>query len=103
MGKEIEKVNPGRKRVRHTKAFKLEGDVLLRAVVGPDGRVRDVTVLRPVHPLLDEAAGLIEASVLKSTLKENLGPINAANLRRAHKLLEEGHVVGKLVLEGWGA
>jgi len=38
------------------KAFKLEGDVLLRAVVGPDGRVRDVTVLRPVHPLLDEAA-----------------------------------------------
>ena len=53
--------------------------------------------------LLDEAAGLVEASVLKSTLKENLGPINAANLRRAHKLLEEGHVVGKLVLEGWGA
>jgi len=53
------------------------------------------------HALLDEAAGLIEASVLKGTLKENLGPINAANLRRAHKLLEEGHVIGKLVLEGW--
>ena len=53
------------------------------------------------HALLDEAAGLIEAGVLKGTLKENLGAINAANLRRAHKLLEEGHVTGKLVLEGW--
>jgi NADPH:quinone reductase len=53
------------------------------------------------HALLDEAAGLFEAGVLKGTLKENLGAINAANLRRAHKLLEEGHVRGKLVLEGW--
>jgi NADPH2:quinone reductase len=53
------------------------------------------------HALLDEAAGLIEAGVLEGTLKENLGTINAANLRRAHKLLEEGHVTGKLVLEGW--
>jgi len=53
------------------------------------------------HALLDEAAGLIEAGVLKGTLKENLGTINAANLRRAHKLLEDGHVTGKLVLEGW--
>jgi NADPH:quinone reductase-like Zn-dependent oxidoreductase len=53
------------------------------------------------HALLDETAGLVEAGVLKGTLKENLGTINAANLRRAHKLLEEGHVTGKLVLEGW--
>ena len=53
------------------------------------------------HALLDEAAGLVEAGVLKGTLKENLGAINAANLRRAHKLLEEGHVTGKLVLEGF--
>jgi len=53
------------------------------------------------HVLLDEAAGLVEAGVVKCTHKETLGPINAANLRRAHKLLEEGHVTGKLVLEGW--
>lgn len=53
------------------------------------------------HALLDEAAGLIEAGVLKSTLRENLGAINAANLRRAHQMLEHGHVTGKLVLEGW--
>ena len=53
------------------------------------------------HALLDEAAGLIEAGVLKSTLAQNLGKIDAANVRRAHKMLEEGHVIGKLVLEGW--
>ena len=53
------------------------------------------------HALLDEAAGLVEAGVLKTTLAQNLGKINAANLRRAHKMLEEGHVIGKLVLEGW--
>ncbi|HLX82030.1 MAG TPA: zinc-binding alcohol dehydrogenase family protein [Burkholderiales bacterium] len=53
------------------------------------------------HLLLDEAAGLAEAGVLKTTMTRNLGKIDAANLKRAHKLLEEGHVVGKLVLEGW--
>jgi len=53
------------------------------------------------HALLDEAAGLVEAGVLKGTMTQNLGKIDAANLRRAHKMLEEGHVTGKLVLEGW--
>jgi NADPH:quinone reductase len=53
------------------------------------------------HLLLDEAAGLVEAGVLKTTMTQNLGRINAANLKRAHQLLEEGHVIGKLVLEGW--
>jgi NADPH:quinone reductase len=53
------------------------------------------------HALLEEAAGLVEAGVLKTTMAQNLGRIDAANLRRAHKLLEEGHVIGKLVLEGW--
>ena len=53
------------------------------------------------HTLLDEAAGLVEAGVLKTTLAQNLGRICAANVKRAHKMLEEGHVIGKLVLEGW--
>jgi len=53
------------------------------------------------HALLDEAAGLVEADVLKTAMQQNLGRINAGNLKRAHKLLEEGHVIGKLVLEGW--
>jgi NADPH2:quinone reductase len=53
------------------------------------------------HALLDEAAGLIEAGVLRGTMAQNLGRIDAANLRRAHRMLEDGHVIGKLVLEGW--
>jgi NADPH:quinone reductase-like Zn-dependent oxidoreductase len=54
------------------------------------------------HALLDEAAGLVEAGVLRTTMTQKLGRIDAANLKHAHRLLEEGHVVGKLVLEGWG-
>jgi TonB family protein len=38
------------------RAADLEGDVVLRAIVGPDGKVRDVEVLQAVHPVLDEAA-----------------------------------------------
>jgi NADPH:quinone reductase len=53
------------------------------------------------HALLNETAGLVEAGVLRSAMTNNLGKINAANLKRAHKMLEEGHVTGKLVLEGW--
>jgi NADPH:quinone reductase len=53
------------------------------------------------HALLCEAAALVEAGVLRTTLRENLGRICAANLRRAHQRLEAGHVVGKLVLEGF--
>jgi TonB family protein len=38
------------------RAAALEGDVLVQAVVGADGKVRDVQVLQTVHPVLDEAA-----------------------------------------------
>lgn len=57
--------------------------------------------MRAQHDLLDEAAGLIEAGVLATTVTTRLGAINAANLRRAHALLEGGHVIGKIVLEGF--
>jgi zinc-binding alcohol dehydrogenase family protein len=53
------------------------------------------------HHLLNEAAGLVEAGVIKGTMTQNLGRIDAANLRRAHQMIENGHVIGKLVLEGW--
>ena len=53
------------------------------------------------HELLSEAAALVESGVMRSTMKANLGRISAANLKRAHKLLEEGHVIGKIVLEGF--
>jgi protein TonB len=38
------------------RAGELQGDVLLQATVGTDGRISNVRVLRAVHPLLDEAA-----------------------------------------------
>ena len=34
----------------------LEGDVTLAGVIGIDGRVSNITVLRSSHPLLNEAA-----------------------------------------------
>jgi NADPH:quinone reductase len=54
------------------------------------------------HEILDAAAALIDGGTLRTTLAESLGPINAANLRRAHQLLERGRTIGKLVLEGFG-
>jgi zinc-binding alcohol dehydrogenase family protein len=52
--------------------------------------------------ILDEAAVLIDAKKLRTTLSETLTPINAANLRQAHARIESGHTIGKLVLAGWG-
>jgi NADPH2:quinone reductase len=54
------------------------------------------------HKLLAEVSRMLDAGTLRTTLAENLGPINAANLRRAHAALEGGHTRGKLVLEGFG-
>ena len=36
-----------------------------------------------------------------STVAEHFGTINAANLKRAHVLLETGKARGKIVLEGF--
>ena len=53
------------------------------------------------HRILDETAALVENGTLTTTAATRLQPINAENLRAAHRLLEEGHVVGKIVLEGF--
>ncbi|KFC12839.1 zinc-containing alcohol dehydrogenase/quinone oxidoreductase [Trabulsiella guamensis ATCC 49490] len=53
------------------------------------------------HHLLSRVAKLIDDGVLKTTLGEHYGAINAANLRRAHELLETHRAVGKIVLEGF--
>jgi len=54
------------------------------------------------HRLLNEVAGLVDAGLVRTTLAEHFGPINAANLQRAHALIESGKARGKVVLEGWG-
>jgi zinc-binding alcohol dehydrogenase family protein len=53
------------------------------------------------HQILDEAAALFEKGTLRSTMTTRLAPINAANLKAAHAMLEGGHVIGKIVLEGF--
>ena len=53
------------------------------------------------HKLLNRVAELIDAGTLKTTVGEHFGTINAANLRRAHALLESGKARGKIVLEGF--
>ncbi|WP_339412651.1 zinc-binding alcohol dehydrogenase family protein [Pseudomonas sp. EA_35y_Pfl2_R5] len=53
------------------------------------------------HRLLDRVAELVDAGTLCTTLGEHFGSINAANLRRAHTLLESGTAKGKIVLEGF--
>ncbi|WP_040262533.1 zinc-binding alcohol dehydrogenase family protein [Pseudomonas massiliensis] len=53
------------------------------------------------HELLERVARLIDSGVLKTTLGEHFGRIEAANLRRAHALIESGKARGKIVLEGF--
>jgi zinc-binding alcohol dehydrogenase family protein len=51
------------------------------------------------HELLNETADLVDAGVLRTTFGEHLGEINAANLKRAHALIESNTAKGKMVLE----
>jgi zinc-binding alcohol dehydrogenase family protein len=53
------------------------------------------------HDILTQIARLADRSILTSTATEDLGPINAANLRRAHRLLESGAAIGKTTLTGF--
>jgi len=53
------------------------------------------------HEILTEVAQLIDEGKLQSTLTESFGTINAANLKRAHALLESGRSIGKIVLNGF--
>jgi NADPH2:quinone reductase len=48
-----------------------------------------------------DVADLIDKGVLRTTLDQAFGTISAANLKRAHALLESGKSRGKIVLEGW--
>ena len=53
------------------------------------------------HALLNEVAALVDAGLIRTTLAETLGVINAANLRQAHARIESGRMRGKLVLAGF--
>ena len=51
--------------------------------------------------LLSEVSRLVDEGVLKTTLSDHFGVINAENLTRAHAFVESGKARGKTVLEGF--
>ena len=51
------------------------------------------------HKLLSYVASEVDAGRIKTTLSETLSPINAANMREAHRLVETGQAKGKIVVE----
>jgi zinc-binding alcohol dehydrogenase family protein len=53
------------------------------------------------HRLLNEVAALVDDGVLRSTMTEDAGAINVANLKRVHALVESGRAIGKTVLSGF--
>lgn len=53
------------------------------------------------HKLLNEVSALVDAGKVKTTMTQLFGAINAANLKKAHVLLESGKSIGKVVLEGF--
>jgi zinc-binding alcohol dehydrogenase family protein len=53
------------------------------------------------HLLLNRVSDLIDQGYIQTTVGKNLGTINASNLRAAHKELESGRSIGKIVLEGF--
>jgi zinc-binding alcohol dehydrogenase family protein len=53
------------------------------------------------HHILNRVADLVDSGVVRTTLHDVVGPLNAANLKRAHAKLESGQAIGKIVLEGF--
>jgi NADPH:quinone reductase len=50
------------------------------------------------HVLLNRVAELVDSGTLKTTLTEVIGPLSAINLIEAHRKLESGKTIGKVVL-----
>ncbi|MFT4113896.1 zinc-binding alcohol dehydrogenase family protein [Silvibacterium sp.] len=59
---------------------------------------RDIAIQ---HLILNEVASLVDAGIIHTTVAKSFGTVNAANLRKAHALLETGKSHGKIVLAGF--
>jgi zinc-binding alcohol dehydrogenase family protein len=53
------------------------------------------------HHILNKVSQLIDQGYIQTTVGKNLGLINAENLKAAHKEIESGKSIGKIVLEGF--
>jgi NADPH:quinone reductase-like Zn-dependent oxidoreductase len=51
--------------------------------------------------LLNEVTKLIDTGKICTTLTEAISPISAANLKKAHAIIESGKARGKIVLQGF--
>ncbi len=65
-----------------------------RSMFGTDDMIKQ-------HEILERIAGMVDAGNLRTTVGEHFGKIDAANLRKAHALLESHKAKGKIVLEGF--
>ncbi len=50
------------------------------------------------HHLLNRVADLIDSGSIRGTVTTTLGPMNAQTLREAHRLIETGRTIGKVVI-----
>ena len=53
------------------------------------------------HKILNRISELVDAGKIRTTLSETVGTINAANLKKAHAMVESGRMKGKVVLAGF--
>ena len=53
--------------------------------------------------LLNRVSKLVDEGKLRTTMTSRYAPIDAANLKRVHALIESGSTRGKIVLEGFSA
>jgi NADPH2:quinone reductase len=53
------------------------------------------------HKMLNKVSELVDAGKIRTTLSETIGTINAANLKKAHAMVESGRMKGKAVLAGF--
>ena len=50
------------------------------------------------HRLLERVSELVDAGLVRSTVTDIRGPIDAATIRQAHADIESGHTIGKIVV-----
>lgn len=53
------------------------------------------------HQLLNKVSELVDQGYIHTTMGQNLGVINAENLKTAHEFIESGKSIGKIVLQGF--
>ena len=53
------------------------------------------------HKILNRISELVDTGKIRTTLSETVGTINAANMKKAHAMVESGRMKGKVVLAGF--